>query len=78
MCHYDGLMNKQATEKEPQWQWMADLNLLMVAVIWGVNMPIMKFALGQMDEYLFNAIRLSFSALVLGLFYYSTTREVLL
>lgn len=30
-------------------------------------MPVMKFALGQMDEYLFNALRLTLSALVLAI-----------
>ena len=46
---------------------MADLNLASVALIWGINMPIMKFALGRMDdEYLFNAVRLTFSAITLG------------
>ena len=46
--------------------WLADANLFVVAVIWGVNMPIMKFALGRVDEYLFNAVRLTLSAAVLG------------
>lgn len=49
-------------------QLLADINLLLVALIWGVNMPIMKFALGRMDEFLFNAYRLTLSAIVLGLF----------
>ena len=31
-------------------------------------MPVMKFALGRMDEFLFNAVRLTMSAIVLGLF----------
>jgi len=30
-------------------------------------MPIMKFALGRIDEYLFNALRLTLSAIVLGI-----------
>jgi drug/metabolite transporter (DMT)-like permease len=47
---------------------LADVNLLLVALIWGVNMPIMKFALSRMDEFLFNAYRLTLSAIVLGLF----------
>lgn len=40
--------------------------MLTVAAIWGLNMPIMKFALGRMDPYLFNASRLLISAIVLG------------
>ena len=39
----------------------------MVALVWGFNMPIMKFGIGEMNEYLYNALRLSFSALVLAL-----------
>ena len=40
--------------------------MLSVALIWGLNMPIMKFALSRVDEYLFNAMRLFVSAVVLG------------
>ena len=47
--------------------WLADLNMVLVAVFWGVNMPIMKFALNRVDEYLFNALRLALSTIVLGL-----------
>jgi len=50
-------------------RWLADINLVGVAVIWGVNMPIMKFGLGEMDKYLFNALRLTLSAAVLGLLF---------
>lgn len=45
---------------------LADLGMLAVAVIWGLNMPIMKFALGRVDPYLFNACRLLVSAIVLA------------
>lgn len=41
--------------------------MLAVAAIWGINMPIMKFALGRMDEYLFNFMRLGLSTIVLAL-----------
>lgn len=47
-------------------RWSAELSLLAVVLIWGMNMPMMKFALGRMDEYLFNFARLSFSSLLLG------------
>ena len=49
---------------------MADVCMLSVAFIWGVNMPIMKFALARVDEYLFNAMRLAISAVVLGLIFW--------
>ena len=45
--------------------WLADLTLLLVAIIWGVNIPVMKVALHQIDAYAFNAIRLVVSSAVL-------------
>ena len=45
---------------------LAEISLFLTAMIWGINMPIMKFALGHMDELLFNAMRLTCSAIVLG------------
>jgi drug/metabolite transporter (DMT)-like permease len=38
-----------------------------VALIWGVNMAVMKMGLDAVDLYVFNAFRLSLSALVLGI-----------
>ena len=40
---------------------------LSVAIIWGVNVPIMKAGLSEMHPFLFNAVRLSFSAIALGI-----------
>lgn len=48
--------------------WLADLTLLLVAIIWGVNIPVMKVALHQIDAYAFNAIRLVVSSAVLIFF----------
>ena len=45
----------------------ADLSLFGVALIWGVNLPVMKVGLEHMDVYAFNAIRLTISAVVLVL-----------
>lgn len=39
-----------------------------VALIWGINIPIMKTGLGQLDPYVFNAVRLTISACVLAAF----------
>ncbi len=39
---------------------------LVVAVIWGVNVPLMKAALVGITPFAFNALRLTLSALVLG------------
>lgn len=48
---------------------MPDVTLIMVALIWGVNIPLMKSGLSQLPNvYVYNAIRLPISALVLSLF----------
>lgn len=44
----------------------ADIALLSVAFMWGINIPIMKYGIGFVDRLAFNAIRLTLSALVLG------------
>ncbi len=46
--------------------WLADLSMVLVALIWGLNMAVMKLALARIDPYLFNATRLLVSAIVLG------------
>jgi len=43
-----------------------DLSLLGVALIWGVNIPIMKAGLADVEPFAFNAFRLALSALVLS------------
>lgn len=55
------------TAAETRRLWLADLSMVAVALIWGLNMPIMKLALSRVDPYLFNAVRLAVSALVLWL-----------
>ena len=46
--------------------WLADLALLAVAIIWGVNIPVMKVALEiGITPYALNAVRLVISAIVL-------------
>jgi drug/metabolite transporter (DMT)-like permease len=44
----------------------ADLALVSVVLIWGVNIPVMKAAVGEMHPYAFNAVRLILSAALLG------------
>ncbi len=39
---------------------------LVVALIWGVNVPLMKAGLTEFDPFVFNALRLSLSAVALG------------
>lgn len=43
-----------------------DASLVGVALIWGINIPFMKIGLDKIDGYVFNAIRLTVSALVLA------------
>ncbi len=43
-----------------------DLSLLGVALIWGMNMPIMKYGITEVDPWLFNALRLTLSSIVLA------------
>jgi drug/metabolite transporter (DMT)-like permease len=45
-------------------RWLAPLA---VALIWGVNVPVMKAALGSVHPLVFNALRLTASVAVLGL-----------
>ena len=52
----------------PQRSVWPDLSLLGVALIWGVNIPMMKSGLVGIEPFAFNAIRLLLSALVLVLF----------
>lgn len=44
------------------------MNLFLVVLMWGINLPIMKFAFERgIDEFAFNAFRLTLSAMALGL-----------
>lgn len=52
-----------------------DACLLGVALIWGVNIPIMKIGLGNIDSFVFNAVRLCVSALVLAGFAFAEHRR---
>lgn len=56
---------EQLTESKRNWS--ADIALFGVALMWGVNIPIMKHGVGLMDRLGFNALRLTLSATVLGL-----------
>ncbi len=45
----------------------AVLPAFLVAIIWGINVPVMKAGLSEMHPFLFNAVRLSLSAVALGI-----------
>jgi drug/metabolite transporter (DMT)-like permease len=46
-------------------RFWADFNLLSVAVLWGINATVMKYGISQVDPFVFNAIRLTVSAIAL-------------
>lgn len=47
-------------------RWAADVALFAVAVIWGINIPVIKHGVGLIDRLAFNSLRLTLSALFLG------------
>lgn len=48
--------------------YSSDTALIAVALIWGINIPVMKVGLNDVDVFVFNAIRLTISAIVLTTF----------
>ena len=48
-------------------RFWADFNLFAVAVIWGINAVVVKYGVSNVDPFVFNAIRLTFSAFALWL-----------
>ena len=47
--------------------WLTDLSLLLMAMIWGVNFAVVKFATGLLDPLAFNGTRVALAAVVLML-----------
>lgn len=66
-------MDARSSVSEPKssFQWFArhhaDLCLLVTALLWGINIPVVKFATSNMDGLAFNALRMVLSTLTLGL-----------
>lgn len=52
-----------------------DVSLVGVALIWGVNLPLMKIGLEQVDLFVFNGLRLVISAASLGAFAWHERRR---
>lgn len=46
---------------------LADASLLITTIIWGANIPVVKFASGHVEPLVFNATRMVLSTLALGL-----------
>jgi drug/metabolite transporter (DMT)-like permease len=57
---------KDGVEPDSTDKLWADASLVGVALIWGINMPIMKIGLDQLDPFVFNTIRLCISAICLA------------
>lgn len=57
-----------SNDSRPVASWLADSSLLGVALIWGINIPLMKNGLEDLNDWVFNSLRLTFSAGVLALF----------
>lgn len=55
---------------------LPDASLVGVALIWGINIPVMKTGLDQLDGFVFNGIRLAVSAAVLAGFAVAERRRV--
>lgn len=55
--------------------WPADACLLTTAIIWGVNIPVVKFATVAVDAMVFNAVRMVFSLVALALLAWLETRH---
>ena len=59
---------RPSTAEPPQQhaqKFWPDASLIGVALIWGINIPVMKNGLDQVDSFVFNALRLAVSATVL-------------
>ena len=50
--------------------WKHEGMLLFVVLIWGINFPIVKSALGLMHYHVFNSFRFVVAVIVLGVTYY--------
>jgi drug/metabolite transporter (DMT)-like permease len=56
-------------------RWKYEVLILVTVLVWGLNFPIIKIALGPMHPHVVNAFRFTASALVLGLVYVVQARR---
>lgn len=70
--------NDRASPESQTSTTFPDIVLLGVALIWAVNIPIMKIGLEEIDDFVFNGFRFSISALVLNLLAWRERRSGLL
>jgi drug/metabolite transporter (DMT)-like permease len=55
-------------------QWFADACLLATTLIWGVNLLVFKYSIGILEPVVFNALRLVFASIALGVCLYAESR----
>ncbi|MFK7820100.1 MAG: DMT family transporter [Planctomycetaceae bacterium] len=60
------MSDPEPVEENPR-AWTADLALFSVAVMWGINVPVIKRGVELIDRLAFNSLRLTLSAAILGL-----------
>lgn len=48
-----------------QWNWSADVILFATALVWGINILVFKLAIGELNPWVFNTLRLVFATLTL-------------
>lgn len=68
-------VSPQRLDPPPIPSWLADLSLLITATIWGINIPVVKFATRFMDPLAFNASRMILSTATLALFAWIEARR---
>lgn len=56
-----------APPSRPLPRWGADACLLATTIIWGVNIPLFKYAIRHLDPWLFNAVRLAVATVALAI-----------
>lgn len=61
----DSLVPGRPTSSSGPGVWLTDASLFLMALIWGVNFVVVKFATGVLPPLAFNAVRVSLAALVL-------------
>lgn len=55
--------------------WIADIALMGSACMWGINIPVVKYAVAHVEPLVFNASRVLFSTVALGLLAWMESRR---
>lgn len=68
-------MESQSNSKHSSSHWLSDLSLTTSAVMWGINIPVVKNVTHTIDAFSFNAFRMIFAALALGMLAFFESRH---